>query len=62
MDTAKSLGAFAGAIGNKEGLMGAFSKLGISQDTASKFMPAVENFVGKAAGSKYGNLFKSVFK
>ena len=62
LDKAKSLGAYTGALGNMDGLKGAFGKLGISQDTAAKFVPAVSNFVGKAGGSKVGSLFSSVFK
>jgi hypothetical protein len=59
LEKAKSLGAFAGALGNKDGLMGALGKLGISPETAAKFIPAVTHFVSKAGGSKAGNLLKS---
>jgi hypothetical protein len=59
LDKAKALGAYTSLIGNKQGLLGAFSKLGINADTAKKFLPAVENFVTKAGGSKTGALFKS---
>jgi hypothetical protein len=59
LDKAKSLGAVTGALGNKEGLMGALGRLGISQDTANKFIPAVTSFVSKAGGSKVGNLLKT---
>jgi uncharacterized protein VcgC/VcgE DUF2780 len=59
LEKAKSLGAISGALGNKDGLMAALGKLGISPDTAAKFIPAVTNFVSKAGGSKVGNLLKS---
>jgi hypothetical protein len=59
LDKARSLGAYAGALNNLEGLNGALSKLGIPPETAARFVPAVTNFVGKAGGSKVGNLLKS---
>ncbi len=59
VDKAKSLGAYSGALVNKQGLMGALGKLGISQDTANQFIPVVESFVSKAGGSKTGNLLKT---
>jgi hypothetical protein len=59
LDKAKSLGAYTGSLGNMAGLNGALSKLGIPPETAAKFVPAVTNFVGKAGGSKVGNLLKS---
>ena len=59
LDKAKALGAFTGNIGNLAGLNGALGKLGISPEVASKFIPAVTNFVGKAGGSKVGSLLKS---
>ncbi|HET7812375.1 MAG TPA: DUF2780 domain-containing protein [Steroidobacteraceae bacterium] len=60
LEKAKTLGAFAGAIGNKDGLMAALGKLGISSETAAQFLPLVTNFVSKSGGSKAGNLLKSV--
>jgi hypothetical protein len=59
LDKAKSLGAYTGALNNMDGLNGALSKLGIPPETAAKFVPAVTHFVGKAGGSKVGNLLKS---
>ncbi len=59
IDKAKSQGAVTGALVNKQGLMGALGKLGISQDTANQFIPLVESFVSKAGGSKVGNLLKA---
>lgn len=58
LDTAKALGAFSGNIGNLAGLTSAFGKLGISPATASKFVPAVTDFVGRAGGSDVGALLK----
>jgi len=59
LDKAKSLGAYTGALQNLGGLKGAFTKLGISPETADKFMPAVTNYVSKIGGSKTGALLKS---
>lgn len=59
LDKAKSLGAYSGALGNLAGLNGALGKLGIPPETASKFVPMVTDFVGKAGGSKVGALLKS---
>jgi hypothetical protein len=59
VDKAKGLGAFTGALGNRQGLTGALGKLGISQETANQFIPVVESFVSKAGGSKVGNLLKA---
>ena len=54
MDTAKKLGAYGSQIGNLAGLTSSLGKLGISPDTAAKFIPAVTDFVGKAGGSELG--------
>jgi hypothetical protein len=59
LDKAKSLGAYSGAVNNAAGLNGALSKLGIPPETAAKFVPAVTQYVGKAGGSKVGNLLKT---
>lgn len=59
---AKSLGAVMGPIGNMAGLTSAMGKLGISPQTATKFIPAVTDYVGKAGGSSVGTLFSNVFK
>ena len=59
LDKAKSLGAYSGALGNLAGLNGALGKLGIPPETASKFVPMVTDYVGKAGGSKAGALLKS---
>jgi len=44
--------------GNLAGLSSAFSKLGISPDTAAKFVPTVTDFVSKMGGADVGNLLK----
>src|SRR5262245_12771275 len=62
MGTAKKLGAYAGSIGNLAGLNGALGKLGIPPETASKFIPAVTDFVGKAGGADLGSKLASVLK
>jgi hypothetical protein len=59
LDMAKSLGAVTGPIGNAAGLNSALGKLGISPSTASKFVPAVTDFVGKADGADVGKLLGS---
>ena len=51
MDQAKALGAVTGPLSNLAGLNGALGKLGISPDTAAKFVPAVTDYLGKAGGS-----------
>lgn len=58
LDTAKTLNAFAGNIGNLAGLQSAFGKLGISPTTAAKFVPTVTDFVTKVGGPEVGNLLK----
>lgn len=56
LDKARSLGAFAGSIGDMAGLTSAFGKLGISPATAAKFVPTVTDFVSKTGGADVGNL------
>jgi hypothetical protein len=56
LDMAKSLGAVTGPLTNGAGLSSALGKLGISPDTAAKFVPAVTDYVGKAAGPEVGKL------
>lgn len=59
LDKAKSLGAVAGPLANAAGLSGAFSKLGISPATASKFIPKVTKYVGKVGGKDLGSKLAS---
>jgi len=49
-------------VGDKAGLQGAFSKLGMSPDMVSKFSPIVTDYVGKAGGQQAGNLLAGVLK
>jgi hypothetical protein len=56
MDMAKSLGAVTGPLTNGAGLSSALGRLGMSAGTAEKFVPAVTDFVGKAAGSNVGSM------
>lgn len=51
-----------GNIGNKAGLQGAFSKLGMSPDMVDKFSPILTQFVSKSGGSQAGNLLAGVLK
>ena len=59
---AKSLGAVTGPLKNLAGLKGALGKLGINEETASKFLSAVPEIVSKTGGSDVGKLLSSVLK
>jgi hypothetical protein len=56
MQTAKSLGAVTGPIGDRAGLTAAFSRLGMGSDMVPKFTQILSNFVGKAGGQPASNL------
>jgi uncharacterized protein VcgC/VcgE DUF2780 len=60
LDQAKKLGAVTGPLNNLAGLTGALGKLGIDQQTVSKFLPAVTDLVSKVGGPEIGNLLKGV--
>lgn len=60
LEKAKELGAVIGPIGNVEGLNGALGRLGIDQETAEKFVPAVKDLVSRLGGSDVGNLLGGV--
>lgn len=62
MELAKTLGAVVGPLKNVAGLNGALGKLGMTQDTIAKFVPAVTNYMGKAGGSTVANLLTTVLK
>jgi hypothetical protein len=62
VDKAKSLGAVKGPLKNMSGLNGALGKLGISPDTASKFLSALPDIVSKVGGEDAGKLLASVLK
>ena len=56
---AKKLGLLDKPMGNKEGLNGAFSKLGISQEKAAKMVPTVTDLMGKMGGDQVKSLMSS---
>jgi hypothetical protein len=56
MQTAKTLGAVTGPIGDRAGLTSAFSRLGMGSDMLPKFTQILSNFVGKAGGQPASNL------
>ena len=62
LDKAKSLGAVSGPLKDLSGLNGALGKLGISPDTASKFLSQVPGIVSKLGGDDVGKLLGSVLK
>ena len=57
---AKSLGAVTGPLKNVTGLKGALGKLGIDEQTASKFLAAVPDIVSKTGGADVGKLLSGV--
>jgi hypothetical protein len=59
---AKSLGAVTGPLKNLAGLNGALGKLGINEQTASKFLSAVPDVVSKTGGADVGKLLSGVLK
>ena len=60
LEKAKELGAVIGPLGNVEGLNGALGRLGIDQETAAKFVPAVKDLVSRLGGQDVGNLLGGV--
>lgn len=60
LDSAKSPGAVTGPIGDTAGLSSALGRLGISPDSAAKFVPAVTVHIGKAGGADVGKLLSGV--
>ena len=62
MEQAKALGAVAGPLGNLAGLNGALGKLGFSPETASKFVPMVTDYLGKAGGSGMQSMLAGMLK
>jgi hypothetical protein len=62
LDKAKSLGAVSGPLKDLGGLNAALGKLGISQDTASKFLSELPGLVSKTGGEDAGKLLSSVLK
>jgi hypothetical protein len=62
LEKAKSLGAVNGPLKDLSGLNGALGKLGISPDTASKFLSELPGLVSKTGGEDVGKLLSSVLK
>lgn len=62
MALADRLGAFAGAEPRAAGLSSAFDKIGITPVQASKFVPALTDYVSTAAGPDVGKLLASSLK
>lgn len=64
--TAGALSSAASAMGGSAGAVAAiapaFQKLGISTETASKFLPVITDYVTKKGGSSVGSLLGSVLK
>jgi hypothetical protein len=56
MQTARSLGAVTGPVGDRAGLTTAFSRLGMGSDMVPKFTHMLSDFVGKAGGPPASNL------
>jgi hypothetical protein len=62
LEKAKALGAVTGPLTNAAGLSSAFGKLGISPETAAKFMPKVTKYVGKVGGKDVGALLSNALR
>ncbi len=56
MQSAKSLGAVTGPVGDRAGLTAAFSRLGMGADMVPKFTQTLSDFVGKAGGQPASHL------
>ena len=62
MDSAKKLGAVTGPLKNAAGLNGALSKLGMKSETASRFAPAVTDYLGTAGGDSVKTMLAGILK
>ena len=62
MALAGRLGAFQGAVPTAGGLSSAFGKIGITPSQASKFVPALTDYVSSAAGPDVGMLLSNALK
>ena len=62
MALAGRLGAYQGAVPTAAGLSGAFDKLGITPEQVSKFVPAVTDYVSKAADPGVGMVLANSLK
>jgi len=62
VNSAKSMGAVTGnPMGSINGLSSSLAKLGISPDQATKMIPKVTEYVGKAGGPQVASLMKGLF-
>ena len=57
---ARKLGLLDKPLGNKEGLSAAFTKLGLSKETADKMIPAVNDLVGIIGGEEAKSMMQKV--
>jgi hypothetical protein len=62
IDLAKKLGAVVGPLKNMAGLNKAFGKLGMNQETSSKFVPTVTDVLSGLGGDTVKGLLGKVFK
>ena len=60
LEQAKTLGAVTGPLKDLAGLKGALGKLGIDEQTASRFLAAAPDLVSSLGGSEAGKLLGSV--
>jgi hypothetical protein len=59
---AKKAGGLPASLNSLADLSGTFSKLGISNDQASKLVPATTNFFTQKGGAEVGNMLAGVLK
>ena len=59
---AKSLGGVTDKFGDLSSMGGTFQKLGLSTDQVSKLVPAVTDYVSKAAGPQVGGLLSAALR
>ena len=57
---AKKLGLLDKPIENKDGLSAAFTKLGISKETAAKILPTVNELIGRFGGEQVKTLMAGI--
>jgi len=61
VQAAKDAGAITGPVSDEAGLNAAFTKLGISPEVASKFVPTVTGYLSKVGGPEVGKLMQGLF-
>ena len=62
LETAKKLGAVVGPLKNLAGLNGALGRLGMGPATATKFTPALTDYLGKLGGAEIQSLLAVAMK